>query len=37
MTNDKTNTEDRILHATYCIFLLYGYHGASLRQIAQLI
>ncbi len=35
MKNDKTNTEKKILQAAYCIFLLYGYHGASLRQIAN--
>jgi AcrR family transcriptional regulator len=33
--NDKTNTEEKILQAAYCIFLLYGYHGTSLRQIAN--
>ena len=35
MRNDKTNTEDKILQAAYSIFLLYGYHGASLQQITN--
>jgi AcrR family transcriptional regulator len=29
-----TKTEDKILQAANIVFLLYGYHGATLQQIA---
>lgn len=29
-------TEDKILNAAYKTFLLYGYHGATLQQIATI-
>jgi len=34
MPNDSLNTEDKILQAAQNIFLLYGYHGTTLHQIA---
>ncbi len=34
MTNNKISTEDRILLAAYNIFLLFGYHGTTIQQIA---
>jgi len=34
MTNTEINTECRILQTACDIFLLYGYHGTTLRQIA---
>jgi len=36
MTNNELNTEGKIFRAAYDIFLLYGYHGTKLRQIASL-
>ena len=30
-----SNTEDRILDSAYNIFLLFGYHGTTLQQIAM--
>jgi AcrR family transcriptional regulator len=36
MTNDEIKTEDLIFQAAYNIFLLYGYHGTTLHQIAVL-
>jgi len=35
MTNNKISTEDRILLAAYNIFLLFGYHGTTIQQIAM--
>lgn len=35
MTSDKMSTEDKILHAAYNIFLVFGYHGTTLQQIAS--
>ncbi len=29
------STEDKILHAAYKIFLLFGYHGTTIQQIAM--
>jgi AcrR family transcriptional regulator len=34
MTNKTRNTEDEIVQAAYTFFLLYGYHGTTLQQIA---
>ncbi len=34
MTNKTTSTEDEIIQAAYSVFLLYGYHGTTLQQIA---
>ena len=36
MTNNELNTEGKIFRAACGIFLLYGYHGTKLRQIASL-
>ncbi len=35
MTNNKISTEDRLLLAAYNIFLLFGYHGTTIQQIAM--
>jgi AcrR family transcriptional regulator len=35
MTNREINTENRIFRAACDVFLLYGYHGTKLRQIAE--
>lgn len=35
MQNDLQSTEDKILQAAQNIFLLYGYHGTTLHQIAE--
>jgi AcrR family transcriptional regulator len=35
MINKDTGTEARIVRAAYSIFLLYGYHGTTLQQIAE--
>jgi len=35
MTNYEISTEEKILSAASKIFLLYGYHGTRLRQIAE--
>jgi AcrR family transcriptional regulator len=35
MENIELNTESKIIKAAYDIFLLYGYHGTKLRQIAS--
>lgn len=35
LTNNNISTEDRILGAAYYIFLLYGFHGTTLQQIAK--
>ncbi|MFA6402513.1 MAG: TetR/AcrR family transcriptional regulator [Salinivirgaceae bacterium] len=35
-TNDLQSTEDKILKAAQNIFILYGYHGTKLHQIADL-
>ena len=34
MTNKTRSTEDEIVLAAYAVFLLYGYHGTTLQQIA---
>ena len=34
MTNSEISTEEKILQAAYNIFLLFGYHGTTLQQIA---
>jgi len=34
MTNKSRSTEDEIVQAAYAVFLLYGYHGTTLQQIA---
>jgi AcrR family transcriptional regulator len=34
MTKRISKTEDKILQAANIVFLLYGYHGATLQQIA---
>lgn len=36
MPNDLQSTEDIILKAAQNIFILYGYHGTRLHQIADL-
>lgn len=36
MPNDLQSTEDKILQAAQDIFILYGYHGTKLHQIAEL-
>ena len=35
MTNKSRSTEDEIVQAAYAVFLLYGYHGTTLQQIAD--
>ena len=35
MTNKVINTEDKIFIAAYKIFLLFGYHGTTIQQIAR--
>lgn len=35
MNNQETATEEKIVRAAYGIFLLYGYHGSTLQQIAE--
>ena len=35
MKNNEISTEDRILDSAYNIFLLFGYHGTTLQQIAM--
>ena len=35
MTNKSRSTEDEIVQAAYTVFLLYGYHGTTLQQIAS--
>ncbi|MBK7213209.1 MAG: TetR/AcrR family transcriptional regulator [Bacteroidales bacterium] len=34
MTKKARSTEDEIVKAAYTVFLLYGYHGTTLQQIA---
>ena len=34
MANNELNTETKILDAANSIFLLFGYHGTTLQQIA---
>ena len=36
MPNDLQSTEDKILQAAQDIFILYGYHGTKIHQIADL-
>ena len=35
MKNNKISTEDKILNSAFNIFLLFGYHGTTLQQIAM--
>jgi len=35
MTNNSRSTEDEIVQAACTVFLLYGYHGTTLQQIAS--
>ena len=35
MAKNELNTEAKILDAANSIFLLYGYHGTTLQQIAS--
>lgn len=35
MGNNIKSTDDKILEAAYDIFILYGFHGATLQQIAN--
>ena len=35
MENTESVTETRILDAAYNIFILFGYHGTTLQQIAK--
>lgn len=35
MTNKTRSTEEEITQAAYSVFLLYGYHGTTLQQIAS--
>ncbi len=35
MANNGLNTEDKIFNAAYNVFLLFGYHGTTLSQIAS--
>ena len=35
MANKSRSTEDEIAQAAYTVFLLYGYHGTTLQQIAS--
>ena len=35
MDNNEIGTEEKIVRAAYGIFLLYGYHGSTLQQIAE--
>jgi AcrR family transcriptional regulator len=34
MTNSEISTEEKIIQAANSIFLLFGYHGTKLQQIA---
>lgn len=36
MLNNDVSTEDRIVNAANTVFLLYGYHGTKIQQIADL-
>ncbi|HAQ17917.1 MAG TPA: hypothetical protein DCR40_01635 [Prolixibacteraceae bacterium] len=36
MSNNELNTEDKIFEAAKNVFLLYGYHGTTLQQIATI-
>jgi AcrR family transcriptional regulator len=35
MKNNEISAEDRIFNVAYKIFLLFGYHGTTLQQIAM--
>lgn len=35
MKNNDISTEDRIFDSAYKIFLVFGYHGTTLQQIAM--
>ena len=35
MINNKISTEDKILNSAFNIFLLFGYHGTTIQQIAM--
>lgn len=36
MTKNGLNTEERIFHSACEVFLLYGYHGTTIRKITEL-
>ncbi len=36
MTKIELNTEERIFHSACEVFLLYGYHGTTIRKITEL-
>lgn len=36
MTKSGLNTEERIFHSACEVFLLYGYHGTTIRKITEL-
>ncbi|HRA60420.1 MAG TPA: TetR/AcrR family transcriptional regulator [Bacteroidia bacterium] len=36
MTKNKLNTEERIFNSACEVFLLYGYHGTTIRKITEL-
>jgi AcrR family transcriptional regulator len=36
MTKNELNTEERIFHSACEVFLLYGYHGTTIRKITEL-
>lgn len=36
MTKSELNTEERIFHSACEVFLLYGYHGTTIRKITEL-
>lgn len=36
MTKMELNTEERIFHSACEVFLLYGYHGTTIRKITEL-
>lgn len=36
MSDNHVTTENKILNAANSVFLLYGYHGATLQQVADL-
>jgi len=35
MKNNEISTEDKILNSAFNIFLLFGYHGTTIQQIAM--
>lgn len=36
MIKNELNTEERIFHSACEVFLLYGYHGTTIRKITEL-